>query len=228
MRVGFRPHLRVSRNYGVSLDWTKESMSSMLATETKLRQQASPNNLALADSSQSRGLTVPQNKPTSRPSPYGHERVPAIPLSPPLTQPTALARRIDPVIPPTYAPIPVIPKRPSASGFSGSRYDPDSLSNPYGAGSPYKADGLMNPYSQYGSPYSNKSWTNQYATDAPKLYDSQGNYRGRLSANRYDPDSTSNPYGRYGSKYSSESINNPYGAGNPYSSDPIYVVPSED
>jgi hypothetical protein len=38
-----------------------------------------------------------------------------------------------------------------------------------------------------------------YATDAPKLYDAEGNYRGRLSTNPYHPDSTSNPYGRYGS-----------------------------
>ena len=106
-------------------------------------------------------------------------------------------------------------------------YDLNCLNNPYGAGSPYKANGLMNPYSQYGSPYSNKSWTNPYATDAPKLYDSQGNYRGRLSANPYDPDSTSNPYGRYGSPYSPDSINNPYGAGNPYSGNPIYVEPSQ-
>lgn len=105
-------------------------------------------------------------------------------------------------------------------------YDQNCLNNPYGAGSPYKADGLNNPYSQYGSPYSNKSHTNPYATDAPKLYDSQGKYRGKLSNNPYDPDSTSNPYGRYGSRYSLDSINNPYGAGNPYSNDPIYVVPS--
>jgi hypothetical protein len=108
-----------------------------------------------------------------------------------------------------------------------NRYNPNSLANPYGAGSPYKADGLMNPYSQYGSPFSNKSWRNPYATDAPKLYDSTGNYRGRFSTNPYDADSTSNPYGRYGSKYSPDSINNPYGAGNPYSTQPIYVVPSQ-
>jgi hypothetical protein len=109
--------------------------------------------------------------------------------------------------------------------LNANRYDPNSLANPYGAGSPYKADGLMNPYSQYGSPYSNKSWRNPYATDAPKLYDSQGKYHGRLSTNPYDADSTSNPYGRYGSKYSPDSINNPYGAGNPYSTRPIYVTP---
>jgi len=105
-------------------------------------------------------------------------------------------------------------------------YDPDCLNNPYGAGSPYKTDGIKNPYSQYGSPYSNKSANNPYATDAPKMYDSNGNYRGKLSTNPYDPDSVANPNGRYGNKYSPESINNPYGAGNPYSGQKIYVVPS--
>jgi hypothetical protein len=104
--------------------------------------------------------------------------------------------------------------------------DPRCLSNPYGAGSPYKGEGLMNPYSPYGSPYSPKSWTNPYATDAPKLYDSQGHYRGRWSSNPYDPDSTANPYGRYGNPYSADSLRNPYGAGNPYNPNPIYVVPS--
>lgn len=112
------------------------------------------------------------------------------------------------------------------AAFALCPYDPDCLDNPYGAGNPYKPDGLMNPYSEYGSPYSNKSWRNPYATDAPKLYDGDGNYRGRLSANPYDPDSVSNPYGRYGNPYSPESINNPYGAGNPYNPEPVYVVPS--
>jgi hypothetical protein len=115
---------------------------------------------------------------------------------------------------------------PSLVAAQNCPYDPRCLNNPYGAGSPYKPDGLMNPYSRYGSPYSNQSHTNPYATDAPRLYDSQGNYRGRLSSNPYDPDSTSNPYGRYGSRYSPDSINNPYGAGNPYNPQPIYVVPS--
>ena len=84
----------------------------------------------------------------------------------------------------------------------------------------------MNPYSAIGSQYSNKLWTNPYATVAPKLYDGQGNYRGKLSANPYDPDSTSNPNGRYGNQYSPDSINNPYAAGNFYSNNKIYVVPS--
>jgi hypothetical protein len=108
---------------------------------------------------------------------------------------------------------------------NANRFDPNSLANPYGAGSPYKPDGLMNPYSQYGSPYSSKSWRNPYATDTPKLIDADGNYRGKLSTNPYDPDSISNPYGRYGSQFSPESVNNPFGAGNPFNTTPIYVVP---
>lgn len=105
-------------------------------------------------------------------------------------------------------------------------YDPNCIDNPYGAGSPYAPDGLMNPYSRNGSQYSNESWTNPYATNAPILVDDRGNYRGRLSSNPYDPDSTSNPNGKYGSQYSPDSINNPYGAGNPYSQQKIYVVPA--
>ena len=115
----------------------------------------------------------------------------------------------------------------TSTAFATCPYDSNCLNNPYGAGSPYKADGLMNPYSQYGSPYSNKSWTNPYATNAPIIVDQNGNYRGRLSTNPYDQDSVSNPYGRYGSQYSSDSINNPYGAGSPYSNDQLYVVPQE-
>ncbi len=124
---------------------------------------------------------------------------------------------------PTYRPPAFMPL--SGFGSDTSRYDPNSLSNPYGAGSPYKADGLMNPYSQYGSRYSNDSWTNPYATNAPKIYSQDGTYHGRMSTNKYDPDSISNPYGRFGSKYSPDSLNNPYGAGNPYSPKKYYVVP---
>ena len=114
--------------------------------------------------------------------------------------------------------------RKSKPSYRVNRYSPDSLANPYGAGSPYRSNGLMSPYSQYGSRYSNRSWRNPYATRAPQMY-SGGKYRGRMSTNRYAPDSTSNPYGRYGSPYSSDSIRNPYGAGNPYSTQPIYVWP---
>jgi|GEM_PF-781034 len=103
--------------------------------------------------------------------------------------------------------------------LSANPYDADSVSNPYGVGSPYDANSINNPYGTYGSPYSNKSVSNPYATEAPKLYDDDGNYRGRLSSNPYDAESVSNPYGKYGSQYSADSINNPYGAGNPYRAD---------
>jgi hypothetical protein len=85
---------------------------------------------------------------------------------------------------------------------------------------------VNNPYGQYGSPYSNDSANDPYATNAPKIYDQDGGYHGRLSNNPYDPDSTSNAYGQYGSPYSPDSINNPYGAGNPYGQ-PLIVVPQD-
>ena len=103
--------------------------------------------------------------------------------------------------------------------YSANKNNPDSTSNPYGAGSPYNANSINTPNGTYGSPNSSKSAANPYTSDAPKLYDSQGDYRGKLSTNPYDAESTSNPHGRYGSPYSSESINNPYGAGSPYESD---------
>lgn len=84
---------------------------------------------------------------------------------------------------------------------------------------PYAPNSTSSPYGSYSIP---PSATNPYATNAPKLYDSQGNYRGKLSTNRYDPDSISNPYGRYGSKFSADSINNPYGAGSRYEIDSPY------
>ena len=100
--------------------------------------------------------------------------------------------------------------------YSSNPYNTNSTSNPYGTyGSPY-GNGINNNYSQYGSPYSNSSAHNPYASNAPKLFDNNGKYYGRLSDNPYQSDSTSNPYGRYGSEYSPDSINNPYGAGSPY------------
>ena len=104
-------------------------------------------------------------------------------------------------------------------------YDLNCINNPYGAGNPYKVDGLMNPYSPYGSPYSNRSWTNPFATEPPKIYDRQGNYRGRLSTNPFHPDSISNPFGRYGKPYSYENLMRRYGVGIPYSTEEFYIVP---
>ena len=104
-------------------------------------------------------------------------------------------------------------------------YDLNCINNPYGAGNPYKVDGLMNPYSLYGSPYSNRSWTNPFATEPPKIYDREGNYRGRLSTNPFHPDSISNPFGRYGNPYSYENLMRRYGVGIPYSTEEFYIVP---
>jgi len=125
--------------------------------------------------------------------------------------------------------VPQYPIKPATFRYAGlNRYHPDSLSNPYGAGSPYKADAFLNPYSRYGSRYSNESWNNPFATNAPKLVGADGTYLGRWSANKFDPDSTSNPFGRYGNQFSSESINNPFGKyGNQFSNEPVYVVPGD-
>jgi len=113
----------------------------------------------------------------------------------------------------------------SLGNLNANRYDYNSLSNAYGAGSRYRSDGLMNPYSRYGSPYSDYSWTNPYASNPPRIYSQSGRYLGELSSNPYASDSISNPYGRYGSPYSPESINNPYGYGSPYSTERLYVWP---
>ena len=99
--------------------------------------------------------------------------------------------------------------------LSANPIDPNSTGNPIGAGSPVKANGINNPVGPYGSEVSNQSVNNPLATDAPRLYDSEGNYRGKLSSNTLDPESVSNPIGRYGSPVSPDSINNPVGLGSP-------------
>src|SRR5829696_9065935 len=76
--------------------------------------------------------------------------------------------------------------------LSANPFDPDSTANQFGKGSPFAPNGINNPFSLYGSPLSNQSATNPFATDAPRLYDREGRYHGKLSANPYDADSTSN------------------------------------
>jgi hypothetical protein len=98
--------------------------------------------------------------------------------------------------------------------LSDNELNPNSIFNdigPYGNLSPTSP---RNPISLYGSPISPYSATNPLAIEAPRLYDPEGNYRGKLSTNPLDPDSISNPLGRYGSSLSPESINNPLGPGN--------------
>jgi len=55
--------------------------------------------------------------------------------------------------------------------LNSNRYDPNSVSNPYGRyGNKYSPDSINNSYGVYGSPYSNKSINNRFATEAPKIY----------------------------------------------------------
>jgi hypothetical protein len=99
--------------------------------------------------------------------------------------------------------------------LSDNALNPNSIFNdigPYGNLSPSSP---RNPIGIYGGPISPYSATNPLATDPPRLYDQEGNYRGRLSTNQLDPDSITNPLGRYGSSLSPDSINNPLGPGNP-------------
>ncbi|MCC2643539.1 MAG: uncharacterized protein K0S45_3952 [Nitrospira sp.] len=103
--------------------------------------------------------------------------------------------------------------------LSANPFALDSTANAFAQGSPFAPNGVNNPFSRYGSRFSNQSATNPFATDAPRLYDQQGNYRGKLSANPFDPDSTSNQFGRYGSPFSPDSLNNPFGAGSPFRPD---------
>jgi hypothetical protein len=52
--------------------------------------------------------------------------------------------------------------------LNDNRYDPDSVSNPYGEyGSKYSPNSINNSYGEYGSRYSNKSPNNPYATEGP-------------------------------------------------------------
>jgi len=54
--------------------------------------------------------------------------------------------------------------------LSNNRYDPDSVSNPYGRyGSRYSPDSINNPYGRYGSRYSPDSANNPYATNPPAI-----------------------------------------------------------
>jgi hypothetical protein len=63
---------------------------------------------------------------------------------------------------------------PSSEKYLGNlnsnRYDPNSVSNPYGRyGSRYSLDSINNPYGNYGSRYSPNSANNPYVTNPPKI-----------------------------------------------------------
>jgi hypothetical protein len=91
---------------------------------------------------------------------------------------------------------------------------------PVAAQAQYLGNYTANPYLPPAPPQPPGTFSNPFGTfgNSPRLYDSQGNFRGDLNANPYDPDSVANPYGRYGSPYGPDSVNNPYGHyGSPYS-----------
>lgn len=103
--------------------------------------------------------------------------------------------------------------------FGGNEFNYNSTKNEFRAGSPFRLNGRNNSFGVYGSETSNLSARTPYARNGPKLYDNQGNYRGKLSANEFDPESIWNPYGRYGNPFSPDSINNPFGAVNEFRCD---------
>ena len=111
--------------------------------------------------------------------------------------------------------IPVTVHAEYLGDFSTNGLNPNSTLNDVGPYGTLSLSSPRNPIGIYGSPISPYSANNPLAIDAPRLYDQQGNYRGKLSTNHLDPDSISNPIGRYGSPLSPDSLNNSLGAGNP-------------
>ena len=81
-------------------------------------------------------------------------------------------------------PLPLSVQAEDLGELSANPFNPDSTSNRFGAGSPFKPDVVNNPFSPYGSPFSNQSATNPFATDAPRLYNQQGQYWGQAARTR--------------------------------------------
>ena len=92
-----------------------------------------------------------------------------------------------------------------------NQFDPDSVNNPFGHyGSEFGQYSIHNKFGRYGNEYSQYSATNPYTLHAPKLYDQNGVYLGKLSANKFDPDSITNEFGRYGNKFGANTVWNRY------------------
>lgn len=70
--------------------------------------------------------------------------------------------------------------------LNASKYDSESIWNEYGKyGNKYNSDCIWNKYGKYGSEYSSYSPFNEYASYPPILVDSQGNFYGYFTANKY-------------------------------------------
>jgi|GEM_PF-4851551 len=80
---------------------------------------------------------------------------------------------------------------------SGETYCSES---PLPGGTAYNPAANLNPYVQPSETRARESMSNPYLGNGQKVYDEDGNYRGRANNNRYDPESvnragqSSNPY----------------------------------
>jgi len=75
-----------------------------------------------------------------------------------------------------------------------SRYEADSLWNPYGTyGNPHGIDSIWNPGSVFGSEHSQFSPWNERAADPPVVLDLAGYYYGRFTTSRQHPQRTMVP-----------------------------------
>ncbi len=67
---------------------------------------------------------------------------------------------------------------------------------------PFNDPYARGPMESYGQPYHREQLTlNPNSTQAPKLYDREGNYRGRWSEDALDKDSIANPTSQYSKTY---------------------------
>jgi hypothetical protein len=68
------------------------------------------------------------------------------------------------------------------------KYNTNSIWNMYGTyGSKYNTNSIWNAYGTYGSKYNSYSPWNAYSNDPPVIVDTQGNFYGYLTANKYKP-----------------------------------------
>lgn len=73
-----------------------------------------------------------------------------------------------------------------------TKYDQKSIWNQYGDfGNKYNSNCIWNQYGDYGNKYSDTSPLNSYASYPPVLVDSDGNFYGYFTANKYKDKATS-------------------------------------